>query len=312
MESIDDIPCLISTQKTLVDFLSHESNAPINPNISVLKNAESSLHWTLPNYGLGVMETTNHLLEKIAPALNQASLSPNYYGFVTGGLSPAARVADSVVSFYDQNVQVHLPDQTIATTVEDRALVLLMDLLQFDSKNWPGRTFTTGATSSNVLGLACAREHVINLAVKRRRQASDGQSTETLETVGESGLNAACRAAGIDEVQILTTFPHSSLKKASSVLGFGRSSVQDVGKVQDFLAFDLEKTEAMLKRKNTSSILVISCGEVNTGFFATHSVKEVEALRSLCDEYGAWIHVDAGDFCVLQVRALRFFLMEAN
>ena len=105
---------------------------------------------------------------------------------------------------------------------------------------------------------------------------------------------AACRAADIDNVQILTTMPHSSLKKASSILGFGRSSVYDVGKADEFLAFDLEKTETMLKRSNTASIVVISCGEVNTGFFATHSLEDVQVLRSLCDKYNAWLHVDAG------------------
>lgn len=294
MEDPQDLQCFISSHQSLVSSLSGSLRAPINPSISVLQAAESSLFTRLPQPALGIQKTTDHLLRDIAPALNRASLSPNYYGFVTGGVSPAARVADTVVSFYDQNVGVHLPDQTVATTAEDAAFVLLLDLLNLEKDDWLGRTFTTGATGSNILGLACGREYVINQALGRRQRNSINPNDEVRETVGDKGLLAACRAADIDNVQILTTMPHSSLKKASSILGFGRSSVYDVGKADEFLAFDLEKTETMLKRSNTASIVVISCGEVNTGFFATHSLEDVQVLRSLCDKYNAWLHVDAG------------------
>lgn len=294
MDDPRDVQCLITSQQTLVKHLLGSLDAPINPSVSALNTAESSLFHRLPQPALGIQKTTDHVLEKIAPALNGASLSANYYGFVTGGVSPAARVADSVVSLYDQNVQVHLPDQTVATTVEDAALVLLLDLLNFEKDIWLGRTFTTGATSSNVLGLACGREYIINQAIWRQKKSPINPSDEKHQTVGAQGLLAACRAANIDNVQILTTLPHSSLTKASSIVGFGRSSVHDVGKASDFLAFDLEQTETMLKRTNTVSIIVISCGEVNTGYFATHSFEDVQVLRSLCDKYNAWIHVDAG------------------
>lgn len=294
MEDPQDVKCLISSYQSLVKSLPASLGAPISPSVSVINIAESSLYPRLPQPALGIKKTTNHLLENIAPALNRASLSANYYGFVTGGVSPAARVADSVVSFYDQNVQVHLPDQTVATTAEDTALVLLLDLLNLEKDNWLGRSFTTGATSGNILGLACGREYIINQAIRQRKKNSIKPRDENPETVGDQGLLAACRAADIDDVQILTTLPHSSLKKASSIIGFGRSSVHDVGKANEFLAFDLEQTETMLKRAKTASIIVISCGEVNTGFFATHSFEDVQILRSLCDKYNAWIHVDAG------------------
>ncbi|MCJ1465227.1 hypothetical protein MMC07_003843 [Pseudocyphellaria aurata] len=290
MEDSQDEQCLISTHQTLVESFQSFVRAPINPSVSVLNTAESSLFPRLPEPALGIQKTTNHLLQEIAPALDRSSLSANYYGFVTGGVSPAARVADGIVSFYDQNVHVHLPDQTVATTVEEIALVLLLDLLNLEKDNWLGRTFTTGATSSNVLGLACGREYIINQAIRRGGKKS---RDEQFETVGGQGLLSACRAADIDNVQILTTLPHSSLKKASSIIGFGRTSVHDVGKANDFLAFDLERTETMLKRTNTASIVVISCGEVNTGLFATRSFRDVAVLRSLCDKYNAWMHVDA-------------------
>lgn len=295
-----DIPCLIYclkhlTQSNLSSHNTSEESLSINPPTSVLKTAESSLQQSLPAQGLGIDRTTNHLLEEISSALNRASLSPNYYGFVTGGVSPAARVADTIVSFYDPNPQIHLPNETIATTVEDRALLLLLDLFHLEPEAWPCRVFTTGATSSNTLGLACGREYVINEAVKRRQmEESVDSSNEIPATVGNVGLLAACRAAGIGNVQILTTMPHSSLTKAASVIGFGRSSVRDIGKLGDPIVFDFSKLQAMLGLGLTASIVVVSCGEVNTGFFATHSFKEFQALREICNHYGAWLHVDAG------------------
>lgn len=295
MQHLNDIRCLKASQQHQIDVLTGESNFPTNPPFSLLQKAKSDLQHDIPDQGLGIQTTTDHILENIAPGLNRSSLSPNYYGFVTGGVTPAARVAENIVMLYDQNVQVHLPDETVCTIVEDKALSLLLDLLRFDRETWSERTFTTGATSSNVLGLASGREYVINQAVKKCKAGSGQLDNVSFETVGEHGLVAACRAAEADTIQILTTLPHSSLTKASSILGLGRSSVLDVSKEHHFLAFDLERTEAMLKRPRTLSIVVVSCGEVNTGAFATRGFNEFQSLRALCDKYGAWIHVDAGE-----------------
>lgn len=294
MQHSNDIPCLIASQQHQIEVLTGDSQSPINPKISILQNAESELLKEIPDHGLGVKETTEHVLGSIIPALNRSSLSPNYYGFVTGGVTPAARVAENVVILYDQNVQVHLPDETLSTVIEDRSLSLLLDLLRLDREAWSARTFTTGATSSNILGLASAREYVIDQAVKRRKVGSSKLNNVCVETVGEHGLVAACKAAEVDAIQILTTLPHSSLTKAASILGLGRSSVLDVSKKEEFLTFDLNKTEAMLQRPRALSIVVISCAEVNTGAFATRNFEDFQTLRSLCDKYGAWIHVDGG------------------
>ena len=286
MEDDKDIACLENAYAHSLELLQKRSN-PVLPESAILENTRSALLQTVPEHGRGIEQATNHLLQDLAPALNASSLSPNYYGFVVGGVTPAARVADNLVSTYDQNPSVHLPDQTVASNVEDKALRLLMDLLRFDENEWSG-VFSTGATASNVLGLACGREHIINERIKRRL----GPDSE--ESVGSLGLLKACRMAGVEEIEILTTMAHSSLFKASSILGLGRACVHGVGTSNGYLTFDLQKLEQQLKsgHHNSASIVVVSCGEVNTGLFATHSIAEVQALRNLCDEYGAWLHVD--------------------
>lgn len=287
MEDYKDIACLENAHAHSLETLRRRQPSTVLPEPSILETSRSTLLQNIPEHGRGIAETTNHLLQDIAPALNASSLSPNYYGFVIGGVTPAARVADNLVSTYDQNPSVHLPDQTVASNVEDKALRLLMDLLRFDQKEWSG-TFSTGATASNVLGLACGREYILNERIKSRL----GPDSE--ESVGSLGLLKACRIAGVEEINILTTMAHSSLLKASSILGLGRDGVHDVGTSNGYVTFDLQKLEQQLQsaHHNSASIVVVSCGEVNTGFFATHGFAEVQALRNLCDKYGAWLHVD--------------------
>jgi len=123
-----------------------------------LSQGRSGLLRALPLTGHGLGPTGTHLIDLIAPGFSGVSLSPNYYGFVTVGITPAAHLADNIVTLYDQNATVHLPNESIATLVEDQALVMLMDLLSFDPGMWLQRSFRTGATSSNVLGLVCGRE----------------------------------------------------------------------------------------------------------------------------------------------------------
>lgn len=272
---------------SIENTLSNTTQPPL-PTRDLPAEAAGTLCSSLPQEGSGLDITAKHLLQDIAPGLNGASLSPTYYGFVTGGITPAARLADNMVTLFDQNIQVHLPEETVATVVEDRALCMLLELLQFGSQEWPARVFTTGATAGNIIGLACGREYVISKKLS-------GAGVERRE--GESVLSS-CLRAGIEGFQVLTTFPHSSLGKAANIVGVGSASMLDVSKDDHSLDFDMAKLEKHLATPRNASIVVISCGEVNTGGFATHSFEEVRAIRSLCDQYGAWLHADGGKFIV--------------
>ena len=261
-----------------------ETTQPTVPKPESVQRAARCLHDHLPEIGESLLTTSQHLRMDIWPGLNGGSLSSTYYGFVTGGVTPAARLAESVVSLYDQNLHVHLPQESIATGIEDRALYMLLELFDLEPQQWPARVFTTGATASNLLGLACGREHIVSEKLLRAN----------LEQKPGEGILSSCRRAGIDTFQILTTLPHSSLGKAANIVGIGSDAMIDVSRNDHFLVFDLKRLEKHLAVPNAASIVVISCGEVNTGAFATNSIDEVLAIRSLCERYGAWLHVDAG------------------
>ncbi|KAJ6160963.1 hypothetical protein N7470_004359 [Penicillium chermesinum] len=231
------------------------------PSAEDLARARASLPTTLPETGAGLEAVQKHIMGDIVPAFNGGSLSPNYYGFITGGVTPAALFADNVVSAYDQNVQVHLPNHSIVTDVEYRALGLLADLFRL-----PAKIGTMG--------------HL--LPAPREPDYS----------VGEHGLFEVLHALGLSGVQVLSTLPHSSLVKAAGVLGIGRANVRDISRADDPLKFDLEILEKELARQDKVSIVAISSGEVNTGRFATSGLEQIQQIRSLCDKYGAWIHAD--------------------
>lgn len=277
----------VSSSYAKIRALVDNSTPDALPPPSSITAGVESLPANLTAHGLGEEATEAHLLSDICPGFNGPKTSPNYYGFVTGGVFPIAEVADNIVTAFDQNVAVHLPEQSISTLVEDKALGMLVELLKLDRGNhWQGRTFTTGATGANVLGLACGREAVIST---RLRAAGESHG------VGELGLLAACAKAGIKEIQVLTTMGHSSLYKAASIVGIGRASVKDIAfNSREPWKLDTAALERELKREQDGivSIVALSAGEVNTGRFTTSGSSSVAAIRDLCTKYGAWLHVD--------------------
>ncbi|EJP64063.1 pyridoxal-dependent decarboxylase [Beauveria bassiana ARSEF 2860] len=275
---------------------SSSSAPPTLPALTTIRAAEASLpNPSSPSYLAGATPSAvaSHIARDIAPALTGQNASSRYLGFVTGGTLPLAEWADNVVSALDQNVQVHLPTQTVATAVEDAALEMLARVLRLPD-TWRGRTLTTGATASNILGLACGREHVIGK--KLAAGAGDEQEEERrrrIAAVGEMGLLAAARAAGVDEIQVLTSMGHSSLGKAASVVGLGRRAVKELRLSEaEPWRFDIDAAEAAMQRPGVATILGISAGEVNTGRYALQGIDEWKRVRALADRYGAWIHVD--------------------
>ncbi|KAK0745196.1 pyridoxal phosphate-dependent transferase [Apiosordaria backusii] len=287
--------------RLLAAVTQHSSTLPVLPTTTTLTQTLSSL--PTPPFNLPTSnqeEALTHLLDSILPSLNQQSLSSYYYGFVTGSSLPIAQFADNLVTALDQNVQVHFPlspsssssspspwNHTSATYIESTTLSMLLSLLSLPPSDFPAKTFTTGATASNILGLACGREYIITSRLPP-------QSSHI--TVAKAGLIKACIAAGVQDIKILTSAPHSSLLKAAKILGLGQESVVDVGQQNDGKPWrvDLDKLEYALQeaeKNRTACIIAISCGEVNTGRFAT-GVFDMPKIRSLADRYKAWVHVD--------------------
>lgn len=273
-------PHFLSQLLTTLSTLPH----PV-PDAQTLTTARTILTHHLPHTGLGLESVAQQLLS-LLPSFTRTTA--HYYAFVTGSVTPAAYLADLLVSTVDANVQVHLPQDSLVTEVEDVALRLLCQLFRLDEREWAGRVITTGATAGNVLGLACGREEVLNRRLHKRGVGGGGGGGG----VGELGLLEACVRVGVTGVKVFSAMAHSSLLKAAAVVGIGCRSVVDIGRVEKPWEIDLARLKDELERAEAEGvvcIIAVSIGEVNTGRFEGG----MEGIRKLVDEYGAWLHADA-------------------
>lgn len=226
----------------------------------------------LPAVGAGTEGAWEEFARRWEPGFS-ASAGPRYLGFVTGGATPAALAGDWLASALDQNVVTGL-DST-APELERETVGRLRELFGLPEAHTGA--FVSGATLSNTVGLALAREWV-----GERRGVS----------VAEQGV-----AALGSPVTVLSGAPHSSIGKALSVLGLGRGALREVGVVPGREAVDVERLDAALEALGGEpAVVVANAGTVNTGDF-----DDLAALAALRARHPFWLHVDAafGGFAAL-------------
>lgn len=113
----------------------------------------SALPATLAEQGMGTEAAMKLVQDKIVTGLLQGQTGPHYFGFVVGGVTEPAQLAEVLLSSYDENAGVTAPGASAGPALEVRTLELLLDLLSLPRTAFRGRTLTTGATASNILGL---------------------------------------------------------------------------------------------------------------------------------------------------------------
>ncbi|HZS77248.1 MAG TPA: aminotransferase class V-fold PLP-dependent enzyme [Ktedonobacteraceae bacterium] len=247
---------LETARNSACEFLESLATRPVGRNLQTLP------HDTLPEEGMGAEGAIAAFRQKYEDLLS-ASAGPRYLGFVTGGSTPAAVVGDWLVSAYDQNLAVD--GDSIAMTVERETLGLLREL--FGLPDTFEGAFVTGATMANFVALGTARQWA------GERLGID---------ISEEGLWQ------LPPVPLLGGSPHASAIKALSMLGIGRKVVEYIPRLPGRMAVDPHALEERLAKLNGAPAIVIaSAGEVNTGDF-----DDLESVATLCQQYGAWLHVD--------------------
>ncbi|MER6279453.1 pyridoxal-dependent decarboxylase [Streptomyces sp900105245] len=226
----------------------------------------------LPAEGAGAEAALTRFAERWAPGFS-GSAGPRYLGFVTGGATPASVAGDWLTSALDQNLSG--AGGSWAAELERETVDWLRDLFGLGDAH--GGAFVTGATMSNTVGLAIAREWIgERLGVDVSRQG----------------------AAALGPVDVYSGSPHSSITKAMSVLGIGRDRLRPVPLLPGGReAVDVGALEAALAgRDGRPAIVVANAGTVNTVDF-----DDLRAIAALKERYGFWLHVDAafGAFAAL-------------
>ena len=114
----------------------------------------------LQEHPIDAVTVVDELARLAEPGL-MAMPSGRFFGWVIGGTLPASMAADWLVSAWDQNTGMRGATPATAAA-EDTAGAWLLDLLGLPAGSDVG--FTTGATGSNFVGLAAARQYVLDQA----------------------------------------------------------------------------------------------------------------------------------------------------
>jgi glutamate/tyrosine decarboxylase-like PLP-dependent enzyme len=216
----------------------------------------------LPDGPTDPVEVVRELADAAEPGL-VATSSGRFFGFVEGGVLPAALAADWLATTWDQNPGFFALSPA-AAVVEEVVAAWLLELLGLPSSASLG--VTTGAQMASVAGLAAARHHVL---------AAAGWDVEA------DGLGGAPRVAILAGEE-----RHATIGRALRFLGFGERNVTVVG-VDGQGAMDPAALRTELAHLDGPAIVCAQAGNVNTGAF--------DPLRPIAEatrEHGAWLHVD--------------------
>ena len=186
-----------------------------------------------------------------------------YFGFVEGGVLPAALGADWLASTWDQNPGFYVLSPA-AAAVEEIVSGWLLDVLTLPSTASVG--FTTGAQMANVAGLAAGRHHVL---------AAAGWDVEA------DGLNGAPKVTVVVGEQ-----RHATIGRALRFLGLGERTVTVVP-ADSQGRMDPSALSETLKTVDGPRIVCAQAGNVNTGAF-----DPFEPIAEATHERGGWLHVD--------------------
>ena len=253
---------LASVNAIAAEYLASLPTRPVSYATTVEELA-AALDETLPETGCDPAEAVSEWFRRAERGI-VASSGPRFFGYVYGGSTPAALAGDWLASAIDQSAGVWAGSPAAAQT-EEVVARWLKELFHLPG-DWTG-TLTSGATMSNLVGLAAARQW-----------AGRWLGFDPVE----DGL-----AAGPPIPILSSTEIHASAVKALMTLGFGRAGVRKLPAPGGRL--DVPALAATLAASEGPVIVVANAGEVNTGAF-----DDLRGIADLCRAHrpGAWLHVD--------------------
>jgi glutamate/tyrosine decarboxylase-like PLP-dependent enzyme len=228
-----------------------------------VEGVATALRRPLPEEGAEPLEVIEELIAGAEPGV-VAMPSGRFFGWVIGGVLPAALAADWLTSTWDQNAGL-LASSPAAAGAEWVASEWLLDLLGLPGNSAVG--FVTGAMIANFSCLAAARHDVL------RRAGWD------VEGDGLHGAPPVTVIVGEER--------HETVDVALRFLGLGEQRsltvpADDQGRIRlDAL------TDMLAQVGNTPLIVCLQAGNVHSGAF-----DPIADAVDLAHQYGAWVHVD--------------------
>ena len=198
-------------------------------------------------------------LDEVGSVTTMTNTGGRYFGFVNGGIVPAAMAASWMAAAWNQNAALRVMSP-VAAELEDVALAWVSDALRLPRECSGG--LVTCATMASFTALVTARQSLL---------ARAGWDVASEGMFGAPPVEVVVAGEG-----------HASILKALSMAGFGRKRVTVVeSDGQGRMRAD------KLPRLSDRSIVCIQAGNVNTGAF-----DPAEEICKAAKDQGAWVHVD--------------------
>lgn len=198
-------------------------------------------------------------LHKLGSPATSAQGGGRYFGFVNGGLLPAALGARLLADVWDQNAALEVMSP-IAAKLESVCERWLVELLRLPAGSAAG--FVSGTSAATLCGLLAGRNTLL------RRLGWD---------VTAQGLFGAPKLRAV-----LSEGAHVTVGKTLAILGIGAAQIVTVP-ADDQGRFDASRLPPL----NDHTLLILQAGNVNSGAF--------DPFTPLCQaarQSGAWVHID--------------------
>ncbi|MDA8136032.1 MAG: pyridoxal-dependent decarboxylase [Desulfobacteraceae bacterium] len=239
------------------EYMDTLHDRPVYPSPETLENL-SVFDEPLPD-AMGDPEKFLALLHTYGSPATVAQTGNRYFGFVNGGVTPAAVAAKWLADVWDQNAGLFVMSP-IAARLEAVCERWLVDL--FDLPETTRAGFVSGTSTATLCGLAAARNFLLARAGWDVHQKGLNKAPELKVVLGEEA--------------------HSTVFKALSLLGFGldnliRVKTDGQGRMK---ASDLPDLDA-------ATLVIAQAGNVNTGAF--------DPFHEICgkaQKARAWVHID--------------------
>jgi len=240
-----------------LEYLESSNISEVFPTEESLQNL-NLFDEAMPEEGIGAHEILDLLYKNGSPNTTRLN-GGRYFGFVNGGITPAALASKWLADAWDQNAGMNVMSP-ICGKLEKVVEGWLCELFGFDENTAAG--FVTGSSAATYCGLIAARFHLYH-------------------KMGYNiNLKGMCAAPIIRIVTSIET--HSSVKRALAMLGFGYENIEFVeSDEQGRLKAD------QLPTLDKKTIVILQAGNVNSGSF--------DPFNKVCDlanAAGAWVHID--------------------
>ncbi|MFA9485780.1 MULTISPECIES: aspartate aminotransferase family protein [unclassified Moraxella] len=271
-QSVNDYQNAMNTAvKAVADWL-QEDKMYTGGSINELRQA---INFQPSQEGLGLDEALNRAINLF---LNKSLKvhHPHSLAHLHCPTMVSSQIAEVLINATNQSMDSW--DQSPAGSLME---VQLIDYLRQKTGYGTGTAgvFTSGGTQSNLMGVLLARDWAI---------AKNWQNNGKEWSVQQDGIPPDALA----KVKVICSQnAHFSVQKNMAMMGMGFASVVAVP-VNNNAQMDtdaLAKTIQTLKNDGK----IIACVVATAGTTDAGAIDDIRTIRKLCDEVGAWLHIDA-------------------